>query len=179
MYIYHQFSKNLFQGFYESNLFNSDTEYYLSENLGSPYEIADFKAFQMDVAKKAVSLLDPDNEFLSDFKLESISSPRYYNFETDRLVISCNANFDLLRQYALETNRKAFDEYLHEQFTSYDGFISFVPNNVAEFELDIDHWSDILIEFYLLTNTDLDSYNYDLEEYASDQVYEYAEPVNN
>ena len=126
---YYQNSTALFEGFYESNLFNSDTEYYISENLESPHEIKDFHAFCEQVSKKATNLLDPCDEVLSDFEFVELDSPRYYNFRTDRLVISCQVDIEALHKFAFESTRDAFDLYLHEHFTSYDGFISFVPTN--------------------------------------------------
>lgn len=182
---YYQYSTDLFEGFYESNLFNSDTEYNISENLESPHEIKDFKAFCEQVSKKATALLDPCDEVLSDFQFVRLDSPRYYNYGTDRLVISCQVDIEALHKFAFESNRDAFDLYLHENFTSYDGFISFVPNNVEDFERNVkdvqedapDNLLDALIEFYLLSTIDLTSYHIDLDEYAYELAYEMAEPV--
>ena len=183
---YYQNSTALFEGFYESNLFNSDTEYYISENLESPHEIKDFHAFCEQVSKKATDLLDPCDEVLSDFEFVRLDSPRYYNYGTDRLVISCQVDIEALHKFAFESNRDAFDLYLHEHFTSYDGFISFVPNNVEDFERNVkdvqedapDNLLDVLIEFYLLKTIDLERYHIDLDEYAYELAYEMAEPCS-
>ena len=189
-YIYYQYSLALFEGFYESTLFNSDTEYNLSYGEDHPVEIKDFADFCKCVAERATSLLDPDNEYLSDFTLLSINSPKYYNFRTDRLVISCKADIPKLREFALIQNRAKFDSYLRENFTSYDGFISFVPNTANKFEdslntlppLDTNvetNLYDVLIEFYLLETTDLESYQEELGDCALEEAYLHAEPLDN
>lgn len=60
-------------------------------------------------------------------------SPREYNFSTDTLDFTVNIDEKKLRE-ALETLRgnTDFETYLHENFTSYDGFISFTPNTYGE-----------------------------------------------
>lgn len=188
---YNQWNLDLFEGFYESNLFNSDTEYYLTECMNDDseseekieYEIKDFPAFCQDISEKATSLLEPDSdEILSDFEFLELDSPRFYNYRTDRLVISCMVDVPKLRAYAFKTHLESFKSYLKDNFTSYDGFISFVPNTPSKFK----EWMkepenkqnaiDCLIEFYLLNTIDLDHYHYELCDYANECVYRYAEP---
>lgn len=189
-HIYHQFNPNLFEGFYESNLFNSDTELNLTSSLNDDcqqsvsYEIADFHGFCKAVSTVATSLLEPDSdEILSDFEFLELDSPCYYNYRTDRLIISCMVDLPKLRAYAFKTHLESFKTYLKDNFTSYDGFISFVPNSPNEFK----SWSklpenrqnaiDCLIEFYLLNTIDLDHYHYELWEKANELTYEYAKPT--
>lgn len=190
---YHQYSLSLFEGFYESNLYNSDTEYYLNEYLNGTsdnpkaYEIKDFAGFCRKVSEYAVSLLESDlnvdSDILSDFRLLEIDSPRYYNFRTDRLILSVNVDVDLLQGYAYSSHPIEFESYLKENFTSYDGFISFVPNNLSDFlewaEQEQDRAIDVLIEFYLLSRIDLDSYHRDLYEKANELQMEFIEPSGN
>lgn len=190
-HIYNQWNLDLFEGFYESNLFNSDTEYTITHFMNDEsesdeqieYEIKDFHGFCEDVSEKATSLLEPDSdEILSDFEFLELDSPRFYNFRTDRLVISCMVDVPKLRAYAFKTKRNEFESYLKDNFTSYDGFISFVPNTPNKFK----EWMkesenkqraiDCLIEFYLLNTIDLDHYHYELWDYAYTKHYEYAEP---
>jgi hypothetical protein len=61
-------------------------------------------------------------------------SPREYNFSTDELDFEADVNMaELLRTVkSLEDNAK-FQEFLHEHYTSYDGFMSFTPNNYRDF----------------------------------------------
>lgn len=187
---YHQFSTALFEGFYESNLFNSDTEYnlnrYLNEDSENPkeYEIKDFSGFCRKIAERVPLLLESDlnvdSDILSDFCLLEIDSPRFYNYRTDRLVLSVNADVELLKGYAYSSHPIEFESYLKENFTSYDGFISFIPNNLSDFleweETNQQSSIDVLIEFYLLSRIDLDSYRCDLYEFAYETAFEFSEP---
>lgn len=187
---YHQFSTALFEGFYESNLFNSDTEYnlnrYLNEDSENPkeYEIKDFSGFCRKIAERVPVLLESDlnvdSDILSDFCLLEIDSPRFYNYRTDRLVLSVDVDVELLKGYAYSSHPIEFESYLKENFTSYDGFISFVPNNLSDFleweETNQQSSIDVLIEFYLLSRIDLDSYRRDLYEFAYETAFEFSEP---
>lgn len=192
-YTYTTWSSKIFEGFYESNLFNSDTEYNLSEGLESPHEIKDFAGFCKSVSEKVVSLLDPmdDSSPVQNLKLDYISSPQYYNYSSDKLVIQLDLDLVKLKVYCLKLNSESFGKYLKDNFTSRDGFISFVPNNIKDFVLELEYTPepsteytleskkliDVMIEFYLISETDMDSYHQELYEYAWEKAYEYAEPV--
>ena len=65
-----------------------------------------------------------------------IDSPRYYNFETDALVIDIEVvpNFNKvaakkLRSWLAEGNERAI-EWCIKNYTSYDDFVSYVPNKL-------------------------------------------------
>ena len=187
---YHQFSTALFEGFYESNLYNSDTDYNLNRHLNEDsenpkeYEIKDFSGFCRKIAERVPVLLESDlnvdSDILSDFCLLEIDSPSFYNYRTDRLVLSVNVDVELLKGYAYSSHPIEFESYLKENFTSYDGFISFVPNNLSDFleweETNQQSSIDVLIEFYLLSRIDLDSYRRDLYEFAYETAFEFSEP---
>ena len=60
--------------------------------------------------------------------------PRFYNFETDYIEFTFEYDDSLksyLAKYAMD-NKEDFDWFLHDNFTSRDGFYSFTPNNYAE-----------------------------------------------
>lgn len=60
--------------------------------------------------------------------------PRFYNFETDSIEFTFEYDDSLksyLAKYAMD-NKEDFDWFLHDNFTSRDGFYSFAPNNYAE-----------------------------------------------
>lgn len=60
--------------------------------------------------------------------------PRFYNFETDSIEFTFEYDDSLksyLAKYA-EDNKNDFDQWLHDNFTSRDGFYSFTPNNYTE-----------------------------------------------
>lgn len=166
----------IFEGFYESNLFNSDTMYYFnSDNVSSDREEGylgkdeeydvDFKAYSKEVCEIATDLLEEvateylseDEQILKNFKLLNISSPHYYNFETDKLHIELDVNVHALENYCFTSNKDDFNNYLRDNFTSYDGFISFIDNNLTDFRFTYNTKGtdsvelNVMIEYYLLT----------------------------
>ena len=155
----------VFEGFYESNLYDSNTEYYLNEALQDEehpetYEI-DFKEYVNEVAKLHVEKLNDycvlynHDNIIKSIKLHSVDSPRFYNFETDRLVLSINFNLTLLKKY-IKDNKEDFGVFLKEKYTSYDGYISFIPNYYTTFKEqykigeDKDLLINVMLEYFML-----------------------------
>lgn len=68
------------------------------------------------------------------------TSPREYNFRTDRAILNIEIEEVELRKYG-EDNLGELEVFLKERFTSCDGFWSFVPNNTKEFFGAIDRTS--------------------------------------
>jgi len=62
-------------------------------------------------------------EFEIDLKFESLSSPREYNFTTDRIF--CEISRKEVRRLFREVNKIALYKLAKERFTSRDGFSSF------------------------------------------------------
>ena len=156
----------LFEGFYNSYLD-------LSENIevgeGESYSMTeeqfdeiDWKATNNNVSKFYLNyfkdeLKDFFNEIgIINLDFVKVDSPKYYNYSTDKLV--CNIQIDKnvfvheLRKY----NFEAWRQFLKNNFTSYDGFISFYPNDPNEWaELITEKFEDdnviieTLLQFYL------------------------------
>ena len=114
----------------------------LGENISTiPYSRRD--EYQDDVAKMYIcDILAPAIEDMlpsdidDDFTLAYVDTyhPRFYNFETDSIQFTfsfSDAVKDFMGKYA-ENNREDWDKYLHEHFTSHDGFYSLTPNNYEE-----------------------------------------------
>lgn len=196
-YTYTQNDHRIFAGFYESILFNCDSEYlasdyanYLNETDNQEYELKDFKGFCLDVSKQIVDKLLSschDGSILKSVELNGLSSPKYYNFETDKLKLSINLDRDLLEEYIFNTHANEFESYLNENYSDRSGFISFIANNIHDFknqylvESKLGRCLDIMIDFYLVNQID-DYYgqeNYDDEcyEIANDTITDYMELV--
>ena len=171
----HQFVNDtdiLFEGFYESNLFNSDTELYLNELLQDnehpeTYEIAgeNYKNYEKSVCELHVDSL---NEVLNDFeyytknrivkkiKFEKMTSPKYYNFESDLLYLLVDFNLNELKKYWFDTEKNDFEFYLQKKYTSCSGYISFIENNLYGFKKqysDIEYKSrciNVMLEYYFI-----------------------------
>lgn len=184
---YQNWSTEIFQGFYESELYNSDTEYNFNANDDGEqgFELQDWEGFMQAVAKEHADLLfdnlEQKEQIIKSIEYKGLYSPRYYNFETDKLNLIIDCDIEALKTYCFDDNKAEFDTYLHDNFTSYDGFISFVPNNVKEFaskyEDDTERLLNVMIEFYILQNLDLETYRYATVEYAQDCLYDYMKPV--
>lgn len=78
-----------------------------------------------------------EEKYELDLEFESMTSPKYYNFETDRLFAfiseeKVQALFDLARP--------DLDAEIKRRFTSRDGFISHYPNSLAYWPTDLADW---------------------------------------
>ena len=98
---------------------------------------------------------------------QNFSSPREYNFRTD--VIDFNLTIDMVKLNnqldKLETDNK-FHKFLKDNYTSYDGFMSFTPNNFSDIKSEIINdggESDQSISAaitYLLSQDDVNCFEY-------------------
>lgn len=185
---YQNWSTNIFDGFYESNLFNSDTELYLTEMLqenDEQYEISNFEAYQEDISQKAAELLKEicKSPIIKSIKYLSITSPRYYNYSTDKLNLLIDVNLTKLKNY-INKNKTAFDKYLKENFTSYDGFISFVDNNYKNFihtyktdKSEKERCINVMLEYYILEKIKDSDYHQELYSYNAEIQLSHAEKI--
>ena len=122
-----------FCGFYDSlhdSMLDDAVESMMSDENGSPYEGLVYRV-QMDCNWKPVHqkyaeeyCVNFGNEFKIDsLKFDELSSPREYNFTTDRIFATISVE-DVAR-IASETDWDEFAELAKEKFTSRDGFSSF------------------------------------------------------
>lgn len=159
----------LFEGFYNSYLdlsenieVGDDESYAMTEE---QFDEIDWNKTNENVSKFYLNYFKDE---LSDFfksigiinlDFVKVDSPKYYNYSTDKLV--CNIEIDKgvfvheLRKY----NFDSWEQFLKDNFTSYDGFISFYPNNPNEWteliqqNFDIDNIViETLLQFYLEQN---------------------------
>lgn len=160
---YTNWSTTIFEGFYESRLYNSESVFYLTDSEPEPpsgycYDLVDFEGFKNEIGEEAVRLIwnnvPEEDGIILGMKFKGIDSPKYYNFTTDRIEVDVKVDYDKLKEYCLVKNREDFDKYLHENFTSRDGFWSFIHNNVEDFESELDlepvEDDNVMVEFYLL-----------------------------
>ncbi len=65
-------------------------------------------------------------------------SPREYNFRTDELDFTLEINKEAFDWIVRELkNSEGFEKFLNDNYTSYDGFMSFTPNTYSELVLEI------------------------------------------
>lgn len=156
-----------FPGFYESDLKNCDTAYWaLKEELEYyqkeyAYDNPEEQAIYAQLTEDDIDFDDDRYEedvrnawvesfrgYLPEFVLSlenvEMTSPRYYNFETDRLWGDVELRddwMDVVREF-MEENSDWLRERIKDEWTSYDGFMSFMSNNFDDLshDEDEDYW---------------------------------------
>ncbi len=141
-----------FPGFYESDLENSDTPYwaikeelqYYREECDTPCKELteddldfDYKGYEEEVRNAWVDgFRERMPEIVSSLEGVEMTSPRYYNFETDRLWADVELRDDWMDEmrHFIASNYDWLKERIHEDWTSYDGFMSFMENDVDKWE---------------------------------------------
>ena len=103
-------------------------------------------------------IIDDDDflfEIVNDDDNIVISSPKYYNYTTDKpywLIITNEYSLKLIKDYVLGLDGS--EQYIIDNHSSYDGFISFIKN-------DIEYWKSMSIsdmiyeERYLIALLDM------------------------
>ena len=101
-----------------------------------------------------------------------LTSPREYNFETDRIFIDIEKNhaIDFIK-YIIKNYKKELEKKIKDRFTSRDGFISFYKNSLDLWIYDYSEWDCNMIgtcfELFDLEEEDI---NYSLREYLSETI---------
>lgn len=171
---------------------------------GLPYEAIkwDYDSYQTKVAENCCDFIEGALEnFVSKITFQEICSPREYNFANDSINIEVSLSKDNIKSIKLYllNNKSQFETYVHENYTSCSGFISWFDNDANNWLFDIDnvledkhqlgsilqficynedkHVYTFLIEMVLMDVT-LQALNYDectIYEYCSN-CHEFFEP---
>jgi len=181
-----------FPGFYESYLsFDGDREQdyidRLAENWDIPHDILDeyFKHHELDfnnaeyeaaVATEFVEFVEMELfARLNDRDVKAafvrISSPAYYNFETDKVVMNIKLDPEKVIAKCHE-HYEDFSKYLDERLSPRSGFIPFYGTN-PEWWLDADNWNELPVLGLILdfiVRIDLPDAEWDLSELTMEQV---------
>ena len=120
--------------------------------------------------------IDALNERLEGFTLNAkfsfLTSPREYNFTTDRIFIDIEKNhaIDFIK-YIIKNYKKELEKKIKDRFTSRDGVISFYKNSLDLWIDDYSEWDCNMIgtcfELFDLEEEDI---NYSLREYLSETI---------
>jgi len=136
-----------FPGFYGTmldtdNNYTEECEYLQGTYQEEGFEITDddiefnYDGYKKNVAEDFVNALADilPKDIVKSLQYESISSPRYYNFANDKVY----ANIELVDDWYermenfIERHKTWFISRLREDWTSRDGFHSFMENSVPE-----------------------------------------------
>jgi hypothetical protein len=110
------------------------------------FDVADYRAIHQALAK---SYADAFNAYVSEeigielgMTFESMTSPRFYNFETDRIFCHIpEASVAALFELSKLDGHKALGEVLAGRHRSYSGFHSFYSDDVAAWvEKPLEDW---------------------------------------
>lgn len=125
------------------------------------------------------SILENAPEFLEErirevcpsaqFSDYSVYMPRAYNFETDTLNFTLDiSDADYQRMYDECINDPEFEEFLKDNYSSYDGFFSYMANNLEDFETQKDFYKVSAMLNFLTRD----------EDYREGVDYDYDEALN-
>jgi len=151
-----------FPGFYESALdrmiddeLESAFSYDDSGNHNIPDAIyggsgieyhADFSAVHLEQSKQYLSAwceqFKGETGIELDYEYESYTSPKYYNYETDRLFAwVSDASIAALFARSADNNHEELSKQIEARFTSRSGFISSYPNDLESWlEKPVAEW---------------------------------------
>lgn len=161
-----------FSGFYESShdaAFDSWLEsetYNIEEDGGTPEQVeklqtlfidsinwkAAHNAYAKEYADALETVLKDDGGRAIPLTFLEMTSPRFYNYETDRIY--CEIAEDDLRHMLATVTPEAWAAMVQEKCTSRSGFISFYSNDASEWPSDLSEWGEarlgMLLTCYLM-----------------------------
>lgn len=134
----------VFTGFYGSffeDYLNhlEEMEYeYLAENSDEAQHLEfDYKQYYKDCSYEMmykVCELLTDLDLIDNYYFVKLQSPKEYNFSNDMIIVDyalTSKNVFHIKSYLLK-NYDAFSRYIKDNYTSYDGFMSYHSNNAEE-----------------------------------------------
>jgi len=178
-----------FAGFYES-IHSSEIDHaydsLISDDDGEPIESLQddlwmnatsdpYLPYAKEYAESLNDYIEHEHDAELGLKFESVESPKYYNYSTDRIFCTIpEASLFILYN---ETPRAILEKVIHERFTSCDGFISSYSNDLDQWPTLVTDWDHnelmTLLEAWLISKgEDLNSIDYSVCEYGN--LYEAA-----
>lgn len=174
-----------FTGFYNST-HDSNLDYALdqmySDDRGEAIQKLRDRAFDLVNWRLAHTLYAErytecfSDEYKVDLTFKLLSSPKYYNFETDRIVATTTLR-QMIKIYH-KVDKAKLRARVKEQFTSCDGFISHYPNDLSDWPKRLADWDlnqlETLLQVYCQMLSD-NSEARELEEFDArpfDDCYE-------
>ena len=183
----------MFEGFYYSQLdlaenieVGEDESYLMNEE---QFDEIDWNKTNENISKFYLNYFkDELNDFFKSIGVLSlefikVDSPKYYNYSTDKLVCDIKIDKNVFIHELRKHNFDNWEQFLKDNFTSYDGFISFYPNTTMEWgelineEIENDNIIiETLLKFYLEENEEFITLKNNLLNYEIfDKTFEFLE----
>jgi hypothetical protein len=167
-----------FMGFYASihnDLIDQAVESHFQNDQGEmPEDLdiynadIDWQAIQKEYAQDLVEVMAKDLDL--DLKYSAMTSPEYYNFETDRLFCTIPLKqINKIRQEVEAYPKNEWCRVIKERFTSYDGFWSHYSNDCKHEE-----WTRSELDpcqYRVMIETWLEHNQIDWRDYYLEDVY--------
>lgn len=126
--------------------------------------------------------LKDKTECIIGLEVTGLYSPKSYNYGSDELDFNLTINKrEIITEVATMANNYEFEEYLKENYSSRDGFMSTMPDNLEEFDEELtkseneDSWKPIVqyLNFLFSKCGDIEKFGDWLqsEEYDNDYSY--------
>ena len=151
---------NFFSGFYESihsGVFDNEEEWIIEDNPGHDYDDFKFKTDEVGYCKNYVNAISSEIELKMEFM--ELTSPREYNFTTDKISVWITTKE--LKKISSALNSEALKDIIKRRFTSRDGFMSYYSNDIEEWkEKKIQDWDCVelgtLLDAWIIENESFD-----------------------
>jgi len=143
----------VFWGFYGSNWdepdFCGEAEHYgLPENFPF-YDYINYSDYHNALSTKFVQAVQSEmSEFILDATFLDLDSPKYYNFENDKISVNVTIDNKKIKKYIYE-NLESFEEYLKQHHKSRDGFCSFYSHTFEDWKKYTANFTDYTKEGYV------------------------------
>ena len=162
-----------FAGFYESEFAHA-----IDMQVESMAEDSDFDEDQVTyqqwhnaiAAKYAAAWITAMSDkvgFKINATFKKLSSPRYYNYETDQVIVDIEAlSITNIFDHIVENFVEEYNAYVRETFTPRSGFIPFYPNDLNIWG-SLDEWDSVQVGTMLSFLDEI----YDMDEYKLDPYH--------
>lgn len=176
-----------FNGFYysvHSQVIDDAQDSLCEDSNGNPYgnilkileDHVDWAQVFRDYSKEYVAWFSQRYDFTLPLIFDELRSPKYYNFETDRIFAYIGRR-DLARMLC-SVRGECLNRAIKERFTSRPGFISYYPSNIKDWppvrDWDHNHVGTVLAAYVEQRNIHPE-WNPELE--AAESLFEYTSDI--
>jgi hypothetical protein len=143
----------------------------------------DYESREIEISKECCNFIESElSEFVRSVKYENTTYPKEYNFTNNSINCEIDIKVNEVKRF-VKANFKFWQQYLKDNYTSYDGFWSHHSNNAFDNEWNLSkalkdsHNAGAILQFICMVNeiTSYDMYDccehthiYDIKNY--DQV---------